>query len=138
MQHVKISKSRLYSMSYPKQMRCKIAIKMRDGKAFSIEKKDYEGFYRRPMPPRQVLAKFNTLASAAANAQLRRQIADAVDSLESIPISDLCDLLANARLPVARKRKGNGSNAHKGERRAGSDNGRERDSAGKRTFRQIQ
>src|SRR2546421_3050573 len=96
MQHVKIGHSRLYSMSYPKKIRCKIAIKMRDGKTFSIEKKDYEGFYRRPMRPQQVLAKFDALASIAADAQLRRQIADAVDHLQTIRIRDLCDLLAQA------------------------------------------
>ena len=138
MQQVKISKSRLYSMSYPKQMRCKITLKMRDGSTFSIEKKDYEGFYRRPMPPRQVLAKFDSLASAAADVQLRRQITEAVDNLESIPISELCDLLAQARLSSAGKGKASAGNAHKGEGRHSPSKDRQREPAGKRALRQIQ
>jgi hypothetical protein len=85
-----------------------------------------------------VLAKFDTLASAAADAQLGRQITEAVDNLESIRISELCDLLAQARLSSTRKGKASGGNAHKGEGRHSPSKDRQREPASKRALRQIQ
>ena len=117
MQQVSISHSRLYSMSYPKEMRCKITIRMSDRQKFSSEKKHYQGFYTRPMPREQVVQKFHGLASAAADARLRREIVEAVDDLESIQISQLCGLLSQARVGVPQRVRGNHLIGHKGERR---------------------
>lgn len=86
-----------YSRQFPGQMPCRIRITLRDGRTVVKEKEDYEGFHTRPMRWETVVEKFERLSAPHAESALRREIADAVNNLESIEVSDLTRLLANVR-----------------------------------------
>jgi 2-methylcitrate dehydratase len=81
------------SSRFPAEMPCRIQIELNDGKKLSIEKHDYEGFYTRPMPWDQVVAKFDGLASPYANATQRASIVKAVAELETHKIARLTEVL---------------------------------------------
>jgi 2-methylcitrate dehydratase len=56
---------------------------------------DYPGFPTRPFTWEEVSAKFDNLAGARIGAGLRRDIKNAVRSLEDIQVSDLTRLLGD-------------------------------------------
>ncbi|MBF6613792.1 MAG: MmgE/PrpD family protein [Chloroflexi bacterium] len=93
-----------YTARYPQEMPCKITVKLNDGRELVCEKKDYEGFYSRPMPREAVVKKFENLAGEHTNPALRHQIEDAVDSLEELQVADLTQLLA--KVDIARTSSG--------------------------------
>lgn len=86
-----------YSWRYPKEMPCSITITLSGGRELKIEKKDYEGFYARPMPWGRVVEKFERLSAPFTDAPLRRDITEAVSGLESIQVTDLTRLLVKAK-----------------------------------------
>src|SRR5207249_4926960 len=47
-----------YTQRYPEEMPSKITIKLRDGSELVREKRDYEGFFSRPMPRDRLVQKF--------------------------------------------------------------------------------
>ena len=83
-----------YSRRFPREMPCRVAIRVEDGTVFEIEKRDYEGFHTRPMRWETVAAKFDGLAARFAAESLRTQIRDAVRNLDELPIGELTGLLA--------------------------------------------
>ncbi len=85
------------SRRFPEEMACRLKVTLRVGRVLVKEKKDYEGFHTRPMSFQHVVHKFDGLAGAHADAKLRSDIIHAVESLESIRVSELVALLANAR-----------------------------------------
>lgn len=82
------------SRRFPQQMACRVRVILSDGRAYAVEKTDYEGFVTRPMPWERVVAKFERLAAPHADAALRREIVEAVAGLESVPVAALTGLLA--------------------------------------------
>ena len=82
------------SRRFPRQMPCRLRLTLADGRVYTAEKADYEGFYTRPMPWEHVVAKFERLAAPHADAALRREIVAAVADLESLPVVALTGLLA--------------------------------------------
>ncbi len=91
-----------YSRQFPDRMPCKIRVILHDGRVLAKEKEDYEGFRTRPMAWKTVLQKFEHLSAAHADARLRHSIADAVASLDQIPVTDLTRVLAEIRVQAAR------------------------------------
>jgi 2-methylcitrate dehydratase len=85
------------SRRFPEEMACRLKVTLRVGRVLVKEKKDYEGFHTRPMSFQHVARKFDGLAGVHADAKLRADIIQAVESLESIRVSELVALLANAR-----------------------------------------
>ncbi len=83
-----------YSDCFPDEMCCRVEVVLADGRTLTIEKRDYEGFRTRPMRWERLAAKFESLAAPYTDAALRRDIVQAVDALDSIPVSDLTGLLA--------------------------------------------
>jgi 2-methylcitrate dehydratase len=77
-------------------MRCRIKVMMANGKKFEIEKKDYEGFFRRPMVWGQVVEKFERLAAPHTTPELRGEIVSAVANLDGVSIRELTGLLGQA------------------------------------------
>src|SRR5579875_1084 len=96
------------SARFPLEMPARIRIVLTGGRTLSTEKKDYEGFFTRPMSWSQVSAKFEKLVAERCDASLRREIIDAVAHLEDIPVRGLADLLSRAR---AGKKQGAASRA---------------------------
>ncbi len=81
------------SKRFPAEMPCRIQIFLRNGQTLSIEKRDYEGFYTRPMSWEKAEAKFANLAAPYSDDELRHAIVGAVAHLEIIEVQQLTDLL---------------------------------------------
>lgn len=88
-----------FSRRFPNEMPCRVQVQLQGGRTFSQEKRDYEGFFTRPARWETVASKFEQLSEPYLDASLRHAILEAVTSLETIPVSDLMRLLAQARAP---------------------------------------
>jgi 2-methylcitrate dehydratase len=82
---------------FPAEMPCRLRVRLTDGRTLVQEKRDYEGFLTRPMGWDHVARKFHALSREVADAPLRKEILAAVAHLETIPVADLCGLLAQVR-----------------------------------------
>jgi 2-methylcitrate dehydratase len=86
-----------FSRRFPAQMPCRITIRLRDGRRLTRAKDDYEGFVTRPMRWETVAGKFDRLAAAHADPDLRREIVEAVGRLEDVRVAELMELLSRVR-----------------------------------------
>ena len=91
------------SARFPEDMPTHLRVRLKDGRTFEAEKRDYEGFTTRPMGLDGATRKFHGLAARFAPESLRERIVDAVARLDRIDVADLMALLANVG---GRKRKG--------------------------------
>jgi 2-methylcitrate dehydratase len=82
---------------FPREMPCRLAIKLRDGRVVSIDKADYQGFITRPMNWDQVVHKFLRLSESRTTETLRSQIIETVESLEDLSFRHLTELLLKVR-----------------------------------------
>jgi 2-methylcitrate dehydratase len=89
-----------FTRKYPREMPARIIVTMEDGRSFQKDKSDYEGFRDRPMSWQKVVEKFERLARPHADERLCRDIIAAVDIMDTIPISQLTQLLARVRSPA--------------------------------------
>jgi 2-methylcitrate dehydratase len=64
-------------------------VRLKGGKSYSHEVKDYPGFSTRPFTWKQIGAKFDKLVGDRADEGLRKKIKAAVASLESIQVKEL-------------------------------------------------
>ncbi|HEX9761708.1 MAG TPA: MmgE/PrpD family protein, partial [Acidimicrobiia bacterium] len=80
------------SQRFPDEHPCRLRIRLRDGRTYARDQRDYEGFHTRPMSWERVMAKFDRLASSHADSDLRKVLADAVGSLEDLEVHDLTAL----------------------------------------------
>jgi len=94
LQRVRVHPDDGFSRSFPLEMPTRIRIILSDGRTLLREKRDYEGFYTRPMSWNSVVTKFERLAEPYTNAGLRKKIVGAVANLETVPIRELTELLA--------------------------------------------
>ena len=85
------------SKRFPAEMPCHIQVILKNGQTFSIEKRDYEGFYTRPMSWEKAAAKFASLAIPSTGGELHQVIVDAVARLESIEVQELTGILARVQ-----------------------------------------
>ena len=91
------------TLRYPKEMPCRVKVILRDGGEPTAEKGDYLGFARtRPLDWAGAVAKFERLARPELDRALLREIPDAVDSLDTIKVSELTKLLGRVGLRRAR------------------------------------
>ena len=81
------------SRRFPQEMPCRIRISLKDGQTLEVEKRDYEGFFTRPMSWERALEKFESLAAPYADQRLRDSIARAVRHLEDVEVRELAGLL---------------------------------------------
>lgn len=91
-----------YSGRFPNEMPCRITVTLRDGRQFSREQRDYEGFLSNPMHWETVVRKFERLSDPYTDAGLRQHIVETVANLEKTPVTELMGLLAKVRIPVNR------------------------------------
>jgi len=85
-----------FTQRYPKQMPCRVTVRLRNGEILAHDVVDYPGFPTRAFTWEQTCAKFERLAAKSADASLQAQIEDAVSSLDTRPVADLTRLLAQA------------------------------------------
>jgi 2-methylcitrate dehydratase len=91
---INIRPSTFYSQHFPKEMPCRISIILHNGKEFSREKKDYEGFITRPITWDQIVRKFKKLIDPHITDSLQKEIIATVKNLERIRIKDLTRLFS--------------------------------------------
>jgi 2-methylcitrate dehydratase len=82
-----------FSRRFPDEMPTRLEVKLRDTRNLRVAKRDYEGFFTRPMSWEKVVEKFETLAAPYAPAALRNSIVNAVANLEALQMSELTKLL---------------------------------------------
>lgn len=96
LQRIEVRPSGDLSARFPREMPCRLSVRLRGGASLAVEKKDYEGFPSRPASWDSVARKFDALAAPHTSAALRRQIRDTVAQLETVPISRLVEQLQQA------------------------------------------
>lgn len=84
-----------YTDRFPAEVCTTGTVTLKDGRAFSIDKTDYEGFGTRPMSWETVTAKFNSLATPFTSERARKAIIDAVRNIERIRVLDFTAILAD-------------------------------------------
>ncbi len=102
LQNVFVRPVRRYSERFPEEMPCRVTVSLKDGRVLTKEKRDYEGFFTRPMQWETVVRKFKTLSAPYAAEPLQDQIVEAVAKLDSIHASDLSRLLTQVAIPGGR------------------------------------
>jgi len=81
------------SERFPRELPCRLTVRLRDGRVFSIEKSDYQGFLTRPPDWNAAIRKFRFLSEPHTTRALRDEIIDAIENLEHMRIRDLARLL---------------------------------------------
>jgi 2-methylcitrate dehydratase len=102
LRRVFVQPSAAFSQLFPQEMPSRVSIALHDGRVLVKEKRDYEGFYTRPMRWDTVVTKFERLSAPFADATLRSEIVAAVANLETIKVADLTRLLS--RVPLGKQR----------------------------------
>ena len=82
------------SRRFPQEMPSRIRVFLWGGQVLERNKRDYEGFFTRPMPWEKVEEKFERLSAPYANGKVRREIVETIRYLEATQISDLSGLVA--------------------------------------------
>ncbi len=91
-----------FSRRFPDEMPCRVAITLLDGRRLSIEKRDYEGFYTRPMRWETVADKFHRLSEPFVDERLRARVVEIVDGIEELDsVAPLLDALRAVEMPAA-------------------------------------
>ena len=81
---------------FPDELPCRLTVRLQDGRAFSVEKSDYEGFVTRPPDWNAAIRKFQLLSEGNTPGSVRYAIVDAVENIEHRKIRELTALLRQA------------------------------------------
>ena len=100
---INIHPDEAFSRRFPAEMPCRMQISLRDGRTLGIEKRDYEGFYTRPLSWEQAVAKFDQLAAPFVNAQQRATIVDTIANLETQSVEQFTGLLGQGLVTKERE-----------------------------------
>ena len=84
-----------YSRRFPNEMPTHLIVHLKGSRVVEKEKRDYEGFFTRPMGWERATQKFNSLASRYVDANLRKQIVECISQMEDLYVTDLTELLGN-------------------------------------------
>jgi 2-methylcitrate dehydratase len=90
---VRVRPAAEFSERFPEELPCRLVVHLRNGRAVSKEKRNYEGFVNRPMSWDAVVEKFRALSEPHTTDRLQQRIANTVKDLEGTQISVLTDLL---------------------------------------------
>lgn len=99
LQKVTVEPEDSLSQRFPEEVPCRLTVLLKDGRELSKEKQDYEGFTTRPLKWEAIIQKFYRLCPPYVDTSLREAITQAVDSLETIRVSELTKLLAQVKAP---------------------------------------
>jgi 2-methylcitrate dehydratase len=83
-----------FSRRFPQEMPCHIRVHLTNGQVYEIEKRDFEGFYTRPLTWEGAVAKFEKLAAPYTSADQREALVDAIHDLDGTDVRVLTALLA--------------------------------------------
>lgn len=93
LRRVDIEASPEMSARFPEEMPCTLTVNLKDGRELQISKRDYAGFFTRPMTWDQAVEKFSVLAAPYTTEQMQRDIVLAVEQLEDLYVDELMRLL---------------------------------------------
>ncbi len=99
LRNVSIRPREEFSSRFPNEMPCQITIRLRDGREFTREAHDYEGFHSRPLTWETALNKFTQLSRPYVPGSLQHEISDTVAHLEDRKVTELMNLLARVATP---------------------------------------
>jgi 2-methylcitrate dehydratase len=88
------------SARFPRELPCRLTVRLRGGRVLSAEKTDYQGFVTRPPDWDQASEKFRSLSAAHTTPILRARIADTVRNLEHTRVRRLMELLRQVETPA--------------------------------------
>jgi 2-methylcitrate dehydratase len=94
LRRISIHANDAYSARFPESMPCEISITLRDGRQYRKEVSGYAGLGSPPLSRELVREKVGELSAGHTTPSLRDAIADAVQGLEHLRVSDLTSLLA--------------------------------------------
>jgi 2-methylcitrate dehydratase len=94
---VEVHPDERFSPRYPQGLSDAITIRTKNERVFVKEQRGYEGGLNKPMSWARTVEKFHWLSEAFADEDLRNRIIKVVQQLDTRPISDLMDLLAQVR-----------------------------------------
>jgi 2-methylcitrate dehydratase len=100
LRRIRVRPARDLSERFPRELPCRLTVLLRDGRAFSTEKRDYEGFLTRPPDWSAAIRKFRHLSEAHSTRSLRDEIIDAIENLEHMRVRDLARLLQRTGLEI--------------------------------------
>jgi 2-methylcitrate dehydratase len=86
-----------FTEQYPAKMPARIVVRLQDGKVIEHEVQDFPGLASRPFTWEEAVEKFDRLVVGRADEGTRREIKDAVQSLETIQVAELMTLLGRVR-----------------------------------------
>jgi len=84
-----------YSRRFPDEMPSHLIVHLKGGRVVEKEKRDYEGFFTRPMGWERAVQKFDSLSTRYVDKNLRKQIVDCISQMEGLYVTDLTELLEN-------------------------------------------
>jgi len=99
LQKVTIRPDAGFTARYPAEVPSRVTVRLKSGESFTHEVSAYPGFSSRPFTWDEIEAKFDKLATDHTTAKSRRDIKDAVRSLESIQVADLMEPLGRVKAP---------------------------------------
>ena len=94
-----------FSRRFPEEMSIRLTVHLKNGRTFEKEKRDYEGFFTRPMSWSRAAEKFNQLSEPHTADKLRNEIVATVANLENIKVSQLTKLLGRVSPPPKRRNR---------------------------------
>jgi 2-methylcitrate dehydratase len=90
-----------FTARYPRELSARITIYTKDQRILTKEQIGWEGGLTNPLSWDRTVDKFNWLSEPFADADLRGRLIEAVQQLDSRPVSDLMELLAQVRPAAA-------------------------------------
>jgi 2-methylcitrate dehydratase len=97
LRRVEVTADDRFTARYPGEFPSRVTVRLKGGRSYNHEVKDYPGFPTRPFTWEDVAAKFDKLVGDRADEGLRKDIKAAVGSLERIQVKDLMKLLGQVR-----------------------------------------
>jgi 2-methylcitrate dehydratase len=85
-----------YSARFPEEMPCRVTVRLKDAGVRVREKRDYEGFFTRPITWDRAMRKFEVLTAPFVAEGLQQRIAETVEQMESYSARHLAGLLESA------------------------------------------
>jgi MmgE/PrpD C-terminal domain len=97
LQKVTIRPDAGFTARCPAEVPSRVTVRLKSGESFTHEVSAYPGFSSQPFTWNEIEAKFDKLATDHTTAESRRDIKDAVRSLEDIRVSDLMKVLGDVK-----------------------------------------
>ena len=97
LQKVEVRSADDLSRRFPAQMPARLSVWLSGGRVIQKDKRDYEGYYTRPLSWESAYEKFERLAAPRVGAKFAEEVASCIGRLEEVEVAELTGLLARAK-----------------------------------------